>query len=547
MVLNRGPTLVKVGFRCLGVACVPTAMSWEKCGFMILNSWIGCAQIEFMSSTQTQAGASDQHRAQEQEEKQFFGHPWGLANLFGVEMWERFSFYGMQAIVLLYMYYSVTDGGLGIPQAAAASIVGAYGGLVYMACLLASIVADKVFGSERTLFYSAILVMLGHIALAIIPGITGLAIGLVLIAIGSGGVKTTAQVVLGSLYAKDDPRRDGGFSIFYMGINIGGLLGPLLTTALWGWKGFHWGFGIAAVGMGLGLIQYMMMRKHTIKDAGHDVPNPATKSQLTTAIIVIAAIVVIATVLLTTGIVKMDWLSNIVTVVALIAAIVLWLQMYRSDLTTDLERKRLIGFIPMFISGVLFFAIFQQQFTVLTIYSDVRLDREIFGWEIPPSLVQSINPIFIIIFSGVFAAAWTKLGKRQWSTPVKFGVGNIIIGVSLFFFLPFSGGAANSTPMIAIIWILFLFTMGELMLSPVGNSLATKVAPDAFPSRMMAVWMMAVSIGTSLAGSLAAYYNPEDASAENNFFISLGVVSVILGVILLFISKWVVKQFATFR
>lgn len=272
-----------------------------------------------------------------------------------------------------------------------------------------------------------------------------------------------------------------------MGINIGGLLGPLLTTALWGWKGFHWGFGIAAVGMGLGLIQYMMMRKHTIKDAGHDVPNPATKSQLTTVIIVIAAIVVIATVLLTTGIVKMDWLSNIVTVVALIAAIVLWLQMYRSELTTDLERKRLIGFIPMFISGVLFFAIFQQQFTVLTIYSDVRLDREIFGWEIPPSLVQSINPIFIIIFSGVFAAAWTKLGKRQWSTPVKFGVGNIIIGVSLFFFLPFSGGAANSTPMIAIIWILFLFTMGELMLSPVGNSLATKVAPDAFPSRMMAV------------------------------------------------------------
>lgn len=531
----------------MGVACVPMAMSWEKNEFIILNSRLRCVQIEFMSSTQTQAGASDQHRAQEQEEKQFFGHPWGLANLFGVEMWERFSFYGMQAIVLLYMYYSVTDGGLGIPQAAAASIVGAYGGLVYMACLLASIVADKVFGSERTLFYSAIMVMLGHIALAVIPGITGLAIGLVLIAIGSGGVKTTAQVVLGSLYTKDDPRRDGGFSIFYMGINIGGLLGPLLTTALWGWKGFHWGFGIAAVGMGLGLIQYMMMRKHTIKDAGHGVPNPATKRQLTTAIIVVAAIVAIATVLLTTGIVKMDWLANIVTVIALIAAIVLWLQMYRSDLTTDLERKRLIGFIPMFISGVLFFAIFQQQFTVLTIYSDVRLDREVFGWEIPPSLVQSINPIFIIIFSGVFAAAWTKLGKRQWSTPVKFGIGNIIIGVSLFFFLPFSGGAANSTPMIAIIWILFLFTMGELMLSPVGNSLATKVAPEAFPSRMMAVWMMAVSIGTSLAGSLAAYYNPEDASAENSFFISLGVVSVILGVILLFISKWVVKQFATFR
>ena len=290
-------------------------------------------------------------------------------------MWERFSFYGMQAIVLLYMYYSVTDGGLGIPQATAASVVGAYGGLVYMACLLASIVADKLFGSERTLFYSAVMVMLGHIALAVIPGVTGLGIGLVLIAIGSGGVKTTAQVVLGSLYTKDDPRRDGGFSIFYMGINIGGLLGPLITTAMWGWKGFHWGFGIAAVGMAVGLIQYMLMRKHTIKDAGHDVPNPASKNQLVTSTIAIIAIVVIATVLLAPGVVKMDWLANIVTIIALIAAVVLWVQMYRSELTTPLERKRLIGFIPLFISGVLFFAIFQQQFTVLTIYSDVRLDR----------------------------------------------------------------------------------------------------------------------------------------------------------------------------
>ncbi|GJN43567.1 dipeptide/tripeptide permease [Corynebacterium ammoniagenes] len=514
---------------------------------MILFTALCCVPINYMSSTQTQAGADDQNRAKEPEERQFFGHPWGLANLFGVEMWERFSFYGMQAIVLLYMYYSVTDGGLGIPQATAASIVGAYGGLVYMACLLASIAADKLFGSERTLFYSAVMVMLGHIALAVIPGIPGLGIGLVLIAIGSGGVKTTAQVVLGSLYSKADPRRDGGFSIFYMGINIGALIGPILTTAMWGWKGFHWGFGIAAVGMAAGLIQYTLMRKHTIKDAGHDVPNPATKSQLSTAIIAIVVIVAVSVVLLATGTVKMDWLANIVTVVALVAAIILWVQMYRSELTTPQERKRLIGFIPMFVSGVLFFAIFQQQFTVLTIYSDMRLDRKFFGWEIPPSLVQSINPIFIIVFSGVFAAVWTKLGKRQWSTPVKFGVANVIIGVSLFFFLPFSGGAANSTPMIAIVWILFLFTMGELMLSPVGNSLATKVAPEAFPSRMMAVWMMAVSIGTSLAGSLASFYDPSDAAAENSFFITLGVVSVILGIILLVISKWVVKQFATFR
>lgn len=421
----------------------------------------------------------------------------GLAILFGVEMWERFSFYGMQALVLLYMHYSVSEGGLEIPKAAATSIVGAYGGLVYMACLLASLVADRVLGAERTLYYSAVMVMLGHLALAFIPAVTGLAIGLVLIAVGSGGVKTTAQVVLGALYSRDDPRRDGGFSIFYMGVNIGALFGPLITTLLWGWQCFHWRFGSAAVGMFFGLVQYTLMRGSTIKEAGHEIPNPVSRQQLMMALAVLSVIVVVCV-----------WLIT---------------------------------------SGVLFFGIFQQQFTVLTIYSDMRLDRHIFGIEIPPSMVQLINPIFIVIFSSVFALIWTKLGDHQWSTPTKFGIANVIIGVLLFFFLPFSGGGPNSTPMFTIIWILFLFTMGELMLSPVGNTLATKVAPEAFPSRMMAVWMMAVAMGTSLAGTLAGFYNPDDAGAENTFFITLGIVSIALGVILLALAKWVVSKFATFR
>ena len=491
-----------------------------------------------------EAGAAP---ADKQKEKKFFGHPWGLANLFGVEMWERFSFYGMNSIILLYMYYATTDGGLNIDKAAATSIVGAYSGLVYMACILASLVADRILGPERTLFYSAVLVMIGHIVLAVVPGIAGLSIALVLIAVGSAGVKTNAQVVLGSLYSRDDPRRDGGFSIFYMGINIGALAGPMLTSALWGWKGFHWGFGIAAIGMFFGLVQYSLMRKTTIKDAGHEVPNPAGAKFIAQGAIAIAVLVVAMVGLISAGIIKVSWLSGIVTGAALVAAVFFWCQMYFSPLVNRKERQRLIGFIPIFVSGVLFFGIFQQQFTVMTIYSDVRLDRVIFGFEIPPSLIQAINPAFIIIFSVIFAAIWTKLGDRQWATPVKFGVANIIIGASLFFFLPFSGTGENSTPLYAIVWILFLFTIAELLLSPVGNSLATKVAPEAYPSRMMAVWMMAVAMGTSLAGSLAGFYNPEDAAAENTFFISLAVASLILGVSMLALSRWVVAKFATFR
>lgn len=178
-------------------------------------------------------------------ERTFFGHPWGLANLFGVEMWERFSFYGLQAILLYYLYYQTTDGGLSIDESIATAIVGAYGGLVYVAAIGGGWVADRVLGAERTLFYSAIIVMLGHVSLGLLPGVLGLTVGLMLVALGSGGVKTTASTVLGGLYEEDDPRLDGGYSIFYMGINIGALFGPLVTGWMWGQAGFHWGFGMA--------------------------------------------------------------------------------------------------------------------------------------------------------------------------------------------------------------------------------------------------------------------------------------------------------------
>ncbi|MFC5370363.1 peptide MFS transporter [Arcanobacterium bovis] len=477
----------------------------------------------------------------------FFGQPWGLANLFGVEMWERFSFYGMQGILLYYMYYAVTDGGLGIDRGAATSVMGAYGGLVYMAALVASLVADRLLGSERTLFYSAILVMVGHISLAVIPSVPGLALGLTCIAVGSGGVKTNAQVVLGQLYERTDPRRDAGFSIFYMGVNIGALFGPLLTGWIWGMKGFHWGFGLAAIGMAAGLIQYMLMRNTTIGAAGHEIPNPLPRSQYVRWGAIALATAGGAVVLIGTGIIPLEYLAVLVSALALVAAVVMWLHMYRSPLTTTDEKSRLIGFVPLFMSAVVFFGIFQQQFTVLAIYSDVRLNRNILGFEVSPAWVQAINPLFIIVFAGVFASIWTKLGERQWSTPIKFAIANIVIGISLFFFIPFSGGAENSTPLLAIVWILFLFTLGELLLSPVGNALATKVAPKAFPSTMMAVWLMAIAMGTSLAGTLAGYYHPEDIRAENTFFIVLGSASIVLGLMLLVAHKWIEKRFVDVR
>lgn len=229
----------------------------------------------------------------------FFGHPWALANLFGVEMWERFSFYGMQGILLLYLYYSVDQGGLGIDIAVASGIVGAYGGTVYLSTVLGAWLADRLFGSERVLFISAFVIMSGHLALGLIPGVAGVAVGLVLIAFGSGGLKANASSVVGTLYAPDDSRRDAGFSLFYLGVNLGAFFGPLLTGLLQSTAGFRWGFTLAALGMAAGLIQYWSGRRN-IPDVARVAPNPLPRQHyLVAALIGVTAVAVVVTLVLT--------------------------------------------------------------------------------------------------------------------------------------------------------------------------------------------------------------------------------------------------------
>lgn len=479
--------------------------------------------------------------------RKFLGQPGGLANLFGIELWERFSFYGMQSLLAFYLYYSATEGGLGMNEATALSIVGAYGGFVYMTTLVASLVADRLLGSERTLFYSAILVMLGHVLLAVIPGFLGLALGLVFVGLGSGGVKTCAQVVLGDLYSKEDTRRDAGFALFYLAVNIGSFFGPLVTNFLGFRYNFHIGFGAAAVGMAIGLIQYALMRKSTIGEHGREVPNPLPRSRYLPWALAAVAITVVAVVLITTGIVPLASLSTVIALIALVMVIVLLWQMFSSPLTSPKEKSRLIGYIPMLLVSVGFFAIFQSQFTVLAVYADQRLDRNFLFWELDPGQVTSFNPVFIILFSTLFALMWSKLGPKQPSSPVKFGIGAITIGVSLFFFLPYATSGENGTPIWVVIWILFLFTMGELMVSPVGNSLATKVAPEAFSSRTMAMWLLTLSMGTALSGSLGSLYDPSDPSAERTFFTIVGIAAIVLGIAIIAIKGWVLRKFVDVR
>jgi POT family proton-dependent oligopeptide transporter len=462
-------------------------------------------------------------------DRTFFGQPRVLANLFGVELWERFSFYGMQGILLIYLYYPAAKGGLGIDQDTAASIVGAYGGSVYLATVIGAWLADRIFGPERVLFFSAVLVMAGHICLALIPGLAGVAAGLILIALGSGGVKATATSLVGGLYAPDDDRRDAGFSLFYLGINLGALVGPLLTGLLQKDVGFHYGFGLAAVGMAIGLIQYTLGRKNLTGPA-REVANPLPASRRPLVAVAAVVVVIVIAVLAFTGLIPASRLSTVVVVLSILAAVAYFAVILSSRRIDGTERRRVLAFIPMFIASAAFWSLYQQQFTVVTIYSDQRLDRNLFGWTMPVSWVQSINPVFIIILSGVFAALWTWLGHRQPSTPVKFGAGTIVMGVAFLLFIPFAGGGPHSVPLLGLVGILFVFTIAELLLSPVGLSLSTKLAPEAFRTQMVALFFLSVALGTAMSGTLAEYY---DEKHEVPYFGILGVIAIVIGAIII--------------
>ncbi|GAB3980755.1 peptide MFS transporter [Plantactinospora veratri] len=407
--------------------------------------------------------------------------------------------------------------------------------MVYLSTVLAAWLADRLFGAERVLFHSAVLVMAGHISLAVLPGLLGVGVGLILIAFGSGGVKATATSLVGTLYPEDDDRRDAGFSLFYLGINLGALFGPLATGLLQKTAGFHYGFGLAAVGMAAGLTQYTFGRRR-LTGAAREVPNPlpaARRPLVAAAAVVVIGFVVVAAF---AGLLPARRLSGIVVVLSAAAAVAYFVVILASRTITGTERRRVIAFIPMFVASAAFWSLYQQQFTVVTIYSDTRLDRRILGWEMPVSWVQSINPVFIIVLAGLFAALWTRLGPRQPSAPIKFATGTVTMGVAFLLFLPLAGGGPNSAPLLALVGILFVFTVAELLLSPVGLSLSTKLAPRAFRTQMVALFFLSVALGTAMSGVLARYYREDQETA---YFGVLGGTAIVLGLTLAALSPLV--------
>lgn len=478
-------------------------------------------------------------RLDKPEERTLFGHPIGLANLFGVELWERFSFYGMLLILNFYLYYEVTRGGLGLPETTANSIVGAYGGFVYLCTVLGGWLADRALGMERMIFYGGFVVMLGHLALAVLPGLAGVGLGLVLVGLGSGALKANASALLGQLYRRGDVRRDGGFTLFYMGINVGSFIGPILTGLVQETHGFHWGFGLAAFGMALGLTQYVRFRRN-FGDAGREPGNPLPSAQLPKAGLVAAGVLLVVVAVLVSGWVTLANLAKVIALVGAVVAIGYFVMLLTSGRVTPEERTRVRAFIPLFLATTAFFALFQQTFTVLAQYSDTRIDWNIFGWQAPPSWIGS-EPVWVIVLAPLFARLWTGLGNRGPSTPVKFGIAVIGMGGAFLLFLPMAVGSGKTSPALAVFGILGLFAVFELMLSPIGLSAATRLAPAQFRAQMMALYFLSLSLATALSGVVSDFYVQ---GHEFGYFAVSGAVAIGLGLLVLAASPWVKRRMA---
>ncbi|MFT4148127.1 MAG: oligopeptide:H+ symporter [Micrococcaceae bacterium] len=486
------------------------------------------------------------------DDKGFFGHPKPLATLFGVETWERFSFYSVQSILLFYITYKLSQGGLGLDTTTGKSIAGAYGGMVFLSSIVFAWISDRVLGREKTLFVSAIIVMVGHISMAAIHGVPGLIVGLLLIACGGGGVKASASSMVGSLYQKGDVRTDSGFSLYYFGINVGAFLGPLIAGWLMQEYGFHWAFAAAAIGMALGVAQYVIQRKQ-LPEVCQVPTNPLAETEKAKArnyALAGVAVAVLIGIFVGTSSSRLAFfganISNIIAVVAFIISVILFSMLLTTPKTTDEEKSRVKAFIPLFISQVAFWALYQQIFTMLPDYVDSKLDRKIFGWEMPAAWVNSISAVYIIIFAVAFAAMWTKWGEKQPSTPAKFAFANILMGIAYFLFIPVANVAPHTAPLLWIMFILLMFCFSELCISPIGMSVTTRLAPAKFTTIMMALYLLATAIGTSLAGTIATFYH-SDAANNSPYFVAVGIVSIIVGLFVVVCIPYVKKMMAGVR
>jgi proton-dependent oligopeptide transporter, POT family len=439
-------------------------------------------------------------------ERTIFGHPRGLAVLFMTEMWERFSFYGMRAILVLFLVAPTSDGGLGLSLPEATGVYGIYDALVYVAAMPGGWIADRVLGARRTVMLGGVVIACGHF-LMLAPGTGGIVGGLGLIVCGTGLLKPNVSVMVGALYGPEDTRRDAGFSIFYMGINLGAFLAPLAIGPIGQDVSWRLGFALAGVGMIFGLAQLLYGTRY-LGDIGVRASQPLLSDERARALrraglggLALAAIVAVAV----SGVVTTVVMERAITV-AIVAIPIVWFRRAFKQAADEPERDRLRALVALFCASAVFWMVYDQSGSVMSIFAEQDIAPTVFGVEIPASVYQALNPLYILLLAPVMALLWVRLGRRQPTTPVKFAIGLGLVAAG-FLLMVGAAAAAGELGVASPLWLVVVYavlTVGELSLSPVGLSAATRLAPAAAGGATMGVWFLSISVGDAIGGELGA-------------------------------------------
>jgi proton-dependent oligopeptide transporter, POT family len=470
-------------------------------------------------------------------------HPPGLATLFLAEMWERFSYYGIRALLTLFMVAPIAEGGLGYATADAARLYGNYTMAVYMLPIPGGYIADHWLGARRAVLIGGAIIALGHFTLAV-PTAHAFLLGLALVAFGTGLLKPNISAMVGALYARDDPRRDAGFSIFYLGVNLGAFIAPLVTgflaqsvtfKAVLAARGFdpalswHWGFAAAGVGMVLGMAILVLRGEHLAH-----VGSPPADAKLPLAK---TALVIAGTALLMGLVVLSDKPGfeaiRLLFVALPLAAIIMCLR------SGDLDGQRLAAVFAFFLAAMAFWALFEQAGLTLALFADQATQSTLFGWPFPSAWYQALNPLFVIVFAPLFAWGWLRMGGAQPSSPVKFALGLALLSASYVLMVP--AATLTVAGKVSPLWLVGLFllqTLGELCLSPVGLSTMTKLAPPRLVGLILGLWFLAASFGSKIAALLGGDFSTADPGKLAAFFATLAFGAAAAAVAMLLATPW---------
>ena len=492
--------------------------------------------------------------------RSFFGHPIGLSTLFFTEFWERFSYYGIRPLLVLFMAAALQDGGFGIERTQASAIVGIYAASVYLASLPGGWVADRLLGLRRAIMLGAVLISLGHISIgasSFLEARAAFFLGLIFIVLGTGLLKPNISAIVGDLYPEGGARRDAGFSIFYVGINSGAVAGQLLTGFLGEKIGWHWGFGIAGVGMLAGLAWFALRARATLGNLGTEIsrdPDPVKQARqekiMKLALAGGLGLLALVFVLAATGAFTLNPQvigTNMTYVLVATAGLYFAYVFLFGGLNTQ-EKKRIVVIAILFVFASIFWAGFEQAPTSLNLFARDFTDRTFFGYEIPAIWFQNANSIFVVLLAPWFAALWTRLGRRNAnpSSPVKFSLGLLFGGIGFAVMIPAAYAILNSGGSIKVSpwWLIgsyFLQTIGELLLSPVGLSSMTKLSPRKYVGQMMGIWFLATSVGNLIAGLVGGHVDPEKLEQVPQVFIGTTIALAAAGILLALISPFIRK------